>query len=103
MLKRYQVLLSDWLAEYAQFISQEYDISFSEAIRIIMCLGAVEAVRELYPRHKSNLPLKHMVKNVKEMAIYKLKEEVIHQKISQGYFEARKAIEFRMSEAKKRK
>jgi len=103
MLKRYQVLLTDWLGEYAQFISQEYDISFSEAVRIIMCVGAIQSIKELYPRHKSNLSVKHIVRDVKKVAIEKLREDLMHQKLSQAYFEARKAIEFRMSEAKKKK
>jgi hypothetical protein len=55
MLKRFQVLLTDWLAEYAQFVSEEYDVSFSEAVRILMCIGTVYAVREIFPQFKSKM------------------------------------------------
>ena len=102
MLKRYQILLSDWLAEYAQFVSQEYDLSFSEAVRIIMCIGSIQAIRELEPKYKCHLSVKQMVDIVKKVN-GKAREEVTHQRISQAYFEARKAIEFRLAQAKKKK
>jgi len=101
VLKRFQILLSDWLAEYAQFVSGEYDISFSEAVRIIMCVGAIQAIRELHLKYKSHLSVKQMVESMKKVN-GKAREEIVHQRISQAYFEARKAIEFRLAQAKKK-
>jgi len=103
MLKRYQVLLTDWLAEYAQFVSDEFDLSFSEAVRILMCIGSVQAIRELSPQYKTKITVKHFVSTIRKEKDSKLREEITHRLISQAYFETRKAIEFRLSEAKKLK
>ncbi len=37
MLKRYQVLLPDWLEDYVKLLADKYDLSFSEIIRTIIC------------------------------------------------------------------
>ena len=103
MLKRYQVLLTDWLAEYAQFVSEEFDISFSEAVRIMMCIGAIQAIRELSPQYKTKMTVKHIVGTIRKEKNSKLREEITHRLISQAYFETRKAIELRLSELKKLK
>jgi len=101
MLKRYQVLLTDWLAEYAQFVSKEFDISFSEAVRILMCIGTVQAIKELFPQYKNKMTVKHMVGTIRGEKDSKRREEITHKLISQAYFETRKAIEFRLSKSKK--
>ena len=38
MLKRHQILLNDWLVEYIKNCSDRYDISFSEVIRLTLCV-----------------------------------------------------------------
>jgi len=47
VLKRYQVLLSDWLEDYIKFLSDKYDVSTSELIRIQLCI-AILAVRQYH-------------------------------------------------------
>ena len=66
MLKRYQVLLTEWLAEYAQFVSEEFDVSFSESVRILMCIGAVQAIKELSPRYKTRMTVRNVVAAIKK-------------------------------------
>jgi len=96
MLKRCQVLLTDWLSEYAKFISETYDMSFSEAVRVLMCLGAIQAVSELKPQVKPNLHLKKIVKSFKKRGNDKLRVEKFHRSLSFIYHETRKAIEIRL-------
>ena len=103
MLKRYQVLLTDWLAEYARFVSEEFDISFSEAVRILMCIGTLQAIKELSPKYKNKITVKHIVGTIRGEKDSKQREEITHKLISQAYFETRKAIEFRLTELKKLK
>jgi len=100
MLKRFQVLLTEWLAEYAQFISQEFDVSFSEAVRILMCIGSIQAIKELSPKYKTKMNVRNVVAAIKKEKNNKSREEITHKLISKAYFETRKAIEFRLAEVR---
>ena len=100
MLKRCQILLTDWLLDYAKFFAEKYDISISESVRIIMCIGIGESMRELYPHYKLKISVKQVVVAIKKIKDAKIKEETLHKLISQTYHEARKAAEFRMSKEK---
>jgi hypothetical protein len=95
MLKRHQILLTDWLTEYVNFITKYYDMSFSEAVRLLMCFGALQAISELYPHFKPKASVKKMFKELKKAGSDRLKEDVFHRNISLVYFDARKAIELR--------
>lgn len=101
MLKRYQVLLEDWQEEYVKFIAQKYDLGFSEVIRGLMCVEAIEVVRQLFPKYK----LKLTAKNIKEMLEkYARKDRaVLHRFMSSAYYEARKAMEYRISKEKQKR
>ena len=97
MLKRHQILLTDWLGEYARFITKVYDISFSEAVRILMCLGALHAISETEPKFNHTISIKKMFQGFKKMGGKRMiNEDLFHRNISKIYFEARKAIEFRI-------
>jgi len=100
MLKRYQVLLTDWQEEYVKFIAERYDLSFSEVIRIVIVLEAIMMTSLLYPEYKTSLPIKEVMAKLKKMANPDRNEAELHKLISAGYFEARKAIEYRMSKEK---
>jgi sulfur relay (sulfurtransferase) DsrC/TusE family protein len=101
MLKRYQILLSDWLGEYVKFISEKYDMSFSEATRALLCLATIECISELYPEYKTKMRVKDFVREVKKMLSNGEKnEEEFHRLMSIAYFEARKATEYRISKGK---
>ena len=97
MLKRYQVLMTDWLAEYANFITEVYDVSFSEAVRVLMSLGAMAAITKLDPKYKPSVSIKKMLEKMRNTPPGKFKEEIFHHQLSELYHQARKAIEFRMS------
>jgi len=101
MFKRYQVLLTDWLGEYIKYTAEKYDLSFSEVIRILLCLYICELISEFHPRYKFPKERKELINIFKKVANKKISEEDIHKLISQAYFEARKAIEYRLAQDKK--
>ncbi len=100
MLKRHQVLLSDWHQDYIKFISKRYDISTSEAIRVQMCIAILAVVPLLFPEYKSNLRIDDILKMAKKWAKGEVEMEDQHKILSKIYFEARKAVEFRLSKTK---
>ena len=103
MFKRHQVLLTDWLTDYAKYIAKEYDVSFSEVIRLSMCLYFGEMVSQIHPEYKFPLTKEKVAEIIEKISAKKLPEEEIHKLISQAYFEARKAIEYRQSKVKEKK
>jgi len=102
MLKRCQVLLTDWLADYANLITEVYDISFSEAVRVLMCVGAMAAITELESKHKPSVSIKKMLVTLRNITPGKLKEGIFHRQLSELYHEARKTIEVRMAWRKRK-
>jgi hypothetical protein len=103
VLKRYQVLFTDWLAEHIKFIADKYDISFSEAVRIALCLQVTKLVSTAYPKYKIRDIDKEFVGVIKKKKLNKVKQEQFHKMLSKIYFEARKATEFWKEEQKKQK
>jgi hypothetical protein len=89
MLKRFQVLLEDWQADHMKQISETYDLSFSEVIRMSLSLGITGVVKSIDPKFATTVgDLK-----VKEFLSPKTTEDKRHQMLSKLYFEARKASE----------
>lgn len=101
MLKRQQVLLTDWLVDYIKFISEKYDVSFSEIIRITLCLQLGRLISLIFPKHKFDISEQEFIKILKRAEKRKRTEEEQHRLISRIYFEARKTIESRLHEMKK--
>ena len=58
MLKRHQVLLTDWLADYMKYIADRYDLSFSEVIRLCLCLHCCDAISDMHPKKKFSVSSK---------------------------------------------
>lgn len=102
MLKRYQVLLPDWLEEYIKYNVQLYDLSFSEIIRLQICFSTILAVSSMYPDFKPGIDLQDFFDMAKKTDPKNLDRAEILQSISKVYFEARKAVEFRMQKTHKK-
>jgi len=102
MFKRHQVLLSDWQVEYAKYISERYDLSLSEAIRIALSVGYLYIVSSAQPEYKAGIDKKQLLDRMKE-ASDPANEAEMHKFISKIYFEARKATEYRLKAVKKTK
>jgi len=103
MLKRHQVLLTDWLAEYIWYIAKKYDMSFSEVIRAMLSVQFLRMISDLSSDYKPNLTDKEIVKILRQLATHKTAEEEMHKLLSKLYFETRKAIEFRLGKLGKKK
>ena len=103
MLKRYQVLLNDWIEEYIKIVAEKYDLSFSAAIRINICLGILFTIPVINPEYEQTIDKKELLEYSKKAANGELKEEEIHQMMSLVLFEARKAVEYRLSQQKELK
>jgi len=107
MLSRQQILLLNWQVDYARFLSDSYDVSFSEAVRILNSIAIIAIINGLYPtKYKPTITLKKIVNHISAMQQGKMRLEDFHKMTSDLYFEARKAVEFRFEnkkELKKRK
>ena len=103
MLKRYQVLLPNWLEDYVKLLVDKYDLSFSEVIRTMICNWILATVPSLYPELKLGITPKDIHELIKAEAQADMKREDIHRWLSKIYFESRKAAEYRMAQEKKQK
>jgi len=102
-LKRFQVLLIDWQEEYIRYISKKHNYSFSETLRIILSEGMLYIIPLLSPEYRSVITKKDLSKLIKKVAKTNSTEAERHKFISTVYFEARKAVEYRLGKAKKKK
>jgi len=103
MLKRYQVLLSDWIEDYIKVVGEKYDLSSSAVIRVHMALAIIFVITTLHPEYKPNFADKEFQELSKKAAKGKLDEAEAHQMMSRILFEARKAVEFRLANDKVQK
>jgi hypothetical protein len=99
--KRYQVLLSDWMEDYLKFITDRYDLNFSSAIRVHMCLGILYVISQLEPDYKIDLKSEDLIAFSKKASRGEMTEEKGHQLFSKIIFETRKAIEHRIEKERK--
>lgn len=97
MLKKYQVLIPEWLEEYIIFLAEKYDLSFSEIIRSEVCFSIICTVTHFFPDFKSSLKPQEILELAKEKLTNGIEEEEMHRVMSKIYFEARKAVEHRLS------
>ena len=102
MLKRYQVLLEDWLGDHFKAISRKYDISFSEAVRILTCLQVPRLVNAAYPKYKFKNFDKELVRAIGEANRDRMNAERFHKLLSRIYFETHKILELWSKEEEKR-
>jgi hypothetical protein len=103
MLKRYQVLLPDWLEDYIKFTVDRFDLSFSEIIRLEICMAILTSVKNYYPEYKSGISLEEIYGKVNQYTAQGLDRGEMYRIISSIYFEARKATEFMLQKAKQKK
>ena len=94
MLKRYQVLLNDWMADFIKQRAEKFDISFSETIRMVLCLYHIMLISELCKECKTDISIKKNAALVKKWTHSPKYAEEMHRTMSETYFKARKAIEY---------
>ncbi|UCC95410.1 MAG: hypothetical protein JSW40_01330 [Candidatus Omnitrophota bacterium] len=94
MLKRYQVLIDDWQADHYKSIAAKYDVSFSEMIRMALCIDIMYATRVVFPQYKWSVDMRMLEKAIKKHDIVgTIGIEKFHSFLSKLYFEVRKATE----------
>jgi hypothetical protein len=97
MLKRYQVLLSDWMEEYIKLVAEKYDLSSSAVIRTHLCIAILHVIHSLYTDYKPDISNKELQELSKKASENKLDEEEVLRAMSKVLFEARKAVEYRLA------
>jgi len=103
MLKRYQVLLPEWVEEHIKYLADRYDLSFSEIIRGEICFSTLTAVMFLFPEYKPDLVPEQVLGQLREQNKDNLDREEMHRILSKLYFECRKAIDYWQEKNKKTK
>ena len=96
-------MLNDWLVDYIKSIVEEYDLSFSEVVRLALCLEFIKLVAKRFPSYKPKVSDNDLLQFITEFESGNYSREKFHSFISKVYFEARKAAELRMNSAAKRK
>jgi hypothetical protein len=97
MLKRYQVLLPDWMEDNIQYYVKRYGISFSEGIRAELCSAIIATVQIQFPEYKPDISLEGIIDKLNNMQNKKINKEEINKMLSKVYHEARKASDYRKS------
>lgn len=97
MQKRYQVLIPEWLEDYIKLGVKKFGVSFSELLRLEICLSVISTIKTLYPAYKTTFSVQEVLQAAQRYAKGKVNKEEMDKLISKVYFEARKAIEFRLS------
>ncbi|MFA5096001.1 MAG: hypothetical protein WC478_01530 [Candidatus Omnitrophota bacterium] len=100
MLKRHQVLLEDWQVEYMKAIAEFYDISLSESLRMLISLGTLNIVNMANPEYKMGVSLKYIEQGIKRFGAPSSTRDKKFTDLSQLYFEARKAADYRLTKLK---
>jgi len=94
-MKSYQVLLPNWLEKHIKKRVDSLDISFSEVIRLQICISILAFQNIRFPEYKTDISLKDISNSFKKIAERGLERDEILHLFSDIYFETRKALEYR--------
>lgn len=99
MLRRKQIMITDWLDDYLTAISKRYDISYSEVIRIATSFFFAETLCLAYPKkYKLNISAKDISKVLKHMAENEDYIEESRKLISDVYYETKNILKDRVKQ-----
>ena len=101
MLKRYQVLLPDWLEDYIKIGVETYGFSFSELIRLELCFSILTQIPSLHPEYTPNVTIEDILRTINQATSKKVEKKSFDRLVSHIYFETRKAIEYRKQKLEK--
>ena len=97
MLKKHQVLIPDWLEDYIIHIAKKYDLSVSVVIRAEICDAINSQITYFYPDYKPGTSNSELLEAFRSYLGEDFDREEIHRIMSKVCFEARKAVEYRLS------
>ena len=103
VLKRFQILLPEWQEEYLRYISKKQNYSFSETVRIVLAEGILYMIPLLSPEYKTGTSKTKLAKILKEVAKLDSTKKQRNKFRSIIYFEARKAIDYRLSKTNQKR
>ena len=103
MLKRFQVLLSDWQDEYVNLVCMRYDLSASSVIRLHLGLAILYSVQLIHPEYKPDIQPEVFKKLSEQASDESFSDEEVHHWMSKLLLEGRKAAEYRMLKEKEGK
>ncbi len=103
-MKSYQVLLPRWLESPIKKKVDQLEVSFSEVLRVQVCIAVLAFQNILFPEYKPGVKLEDFLKTIKEYIHGDQEKNEILDLYSDIYYETRKAIEYReMQEMKSEK
>jgi hypothetical protein len=76
------------MEDYLKFITDRYDLNFSSAIRVHMCLGILYVISHLEPDYKIDLQSEDLIAFSKKASKGEMSEEMGHQLFSKIIFDA---------------
>lgn len=100
-MKSYQVLLPRWLERPVKKRVDQLEISFSEVLRVQVCLSVLAFQNVLYPEYKPGTKLEYFLNQIKEFVQGEHEKSEILDLYSDIYYETRKALEYREKKEKK--
>lgn len=95
MLKKIQVMLPMWLSDHIERMSEIQELSVSEFMRLQLCFAIIAYTSIAFPQYKPDLTLKKICNDSRKLSRGDNREGYLRF-LSKVYFEARKAVEFRV-------
>lgn len=99
MLKKMQVMLPMWLLDHVDRVSKITELSASEFMRLQLCFSIIAFTITAYPEYKPGVPIKTICNRTLKLIKSGEREDYLRH-LSDVYFEARKATEFRAKSGK---
>ncbi|MFC2166087.1 hypothetical protein ACFLT2_13960 [Acidobacteriota bacterium] len=75
-MKRYQVNLPLWLADYLETLAPAYGMSISEFLRFYVTAGVVMTIQQLHPEFEQGLKLEDAMKHKDALLKFNKEERV---------------------------
>lgn len=102
-MKSYQVLLPHWLERHIKDRVNLFDLSFSEIIRLQICISILAFQGIRFPEYKIDINLKYISNSMKKIAEKEFERDEVLRLFSEIYFETRIALEYRYKKGKELK
>jgi hypothetical protein len=102
MLRRKQVMISDWLDDFVQYTAQKYDISYSEVLRLGTAYFLADVLSKADPKYKMKVTSKEISKVVYDGLEQCGDVEVTRKLIADIYHESKRILQARIEDVKKK-
>ncbi len=99
MSNKFQVVLPDWLEDYLKHLVDRYDLNISEVIRLQICFAVMCMTEKLFPEYEMGITPDTLT-DLPKANSEDLDREQLLRTLSKVYFEARKAVEYRLDKDK---